>query len=182
MIVVEGPDGGGKTTLVDALCERYHVDVVPRACTSDNGVDPATLRAWVDKDLITAAEEFDFKLRRLYDRHPLISEPIYGPLVRGRMADGFPDQEWLHSSMTVFNNMTLVIFCLPPWEEVAENIEREHKPTTDHLRGVLNNARAIYELYVYIAAGWQGHSIVWDYTRRGTHNLDLMETVAERWM
>lgn len=162
MVIVEGPDGSGKSTLVRRLSEELSVPVHPRACTSDNGIDPATLRDWVDRDLHPSSEG------GLYDRHPLISEPIYGPIIRNFMADGFQDIEWLGTSMTKFRNrVKAMIFCLPPWPFVETNVTKHHEATTPHLEGVLKHSQGLYEMYLHRAAleaSAMDYVWVWDYT------------------
>lgn len=178
MVIVEGPDGSGKSTLVKRLAEELGIKVHPRACTSDNGIDPATLRDWVDRDLHPSSAG------GLYDRHPLISEPIYGPIIRGHMADGFQDLVWLGTAMTKFRiNTDLLIFCLPPWPFVQTNVEHNHEGTTAHLQGVLKNSQALYEMYIHRAAIEADHDYVWvwDYTDhdRDEGFEDLVQIVGE---
>lgn len=169
MVIVEGPDGSGKSTLVQRLSEELKVEVRPRACTSDNGVDPATLREWVDQDL-------GGDTQGLYDRHPLISEPIYGPIIRGRMAEGFADPEWLSMSLSMLRQRTSIfIFCLPPWPAVRHNVIINHKASTPHLKGVLKHSEALYEMYVHRAAveAQLGFTWVWDYTHEGDYDMSF---------
>jgi hypothetical protein len=159
MIIVEGPDGGGKTSLIGMLAERLSFEVMPRACTSDNGVDPGTLAEWVDRDLSLPVHH-----RGFYDRHPLVSEPIYGPIIRGHMADGFSDVQWLSRSLaTLRARDPFFIFCLPPVQNVLDNIALGHGHDTKHLRGVHTHGRALYEMYCMRAAQEASHpySSVW---------------------
>lgn len=165
MVIVEGPDGSGKSTLVSELVNALDLEVQPRACTSDNGVEVTTLRDWVDTDMSRPV-----LTDMLYDRHPLISEPIYGPIIRGRMADGFDDPYWLMKNLILLDEKEpRFIFCLPPWSEVESNVEHNHRPTTDHLKGVLLKSRALYDQYVNRAAicatsSGKGSTVIWDYT------------------
>lgn len=164
MLIVEGPDGGGKTSLITRMQERLGFEVMPRACTSDNGIDVKTLRDWVDRDLSLPVHHHGF-----YDRHPLISEPIYGPLIRGHMAEGFSDVQWLSQRLAMLRNrQPLYVFCLPPLEVVVENIHHTHDLSTKHLRGVHTHARALYELYILRAAIESATPYcrvwTWDYT------------------
>ena len=167
MFIVEGPDGGGKTTLIRRLQDELGFELMPRACTSDNGVDPTTLKQWVEDDLRNASPQGLF-----YDRHPLISEPIYGPLIRGEMAEGFNHVGWLATQFARLSLMKpVMIFCLPPKQIVLENIRDSHEATTDHLEGVLRSAGAIYDLYC-LRAAQEALSIstwVWDFTRERLH-------------
>jgi hypothetical protein len=164
MIIVEGPDGSGKTSLITMLAEKLDFEVMPRACTSDNGVDPATLKEWVNRDLSLPIHQPKF-----YDRHPLISEPIYGPLIRGHMADGWTDVGWLASRLNILRiKEPFFIFCLPPMGAVLYNIAEEHGYETKHLRGIHTHGRALYEMYCMRAAQEISYPFtqvwVWDYT------------------
>lgn len=166
MIIVEGPDGGGKTSLISELQKILGFEVMPRPCTSDNAVDPETLRDWVDKDLSLPVHHHGF-----YDRHPLVSEPIYGPIIRGRMAEGFNEVKWLKSRLRMLRARNpLYIFCLPPLEVVLKNITKGHDHSTKHLRGVHTHARALYEMYCAKAATEASNAyadsqvFIWDYT------------------
>lgn len=182
MVIVEGPDGGGKTTLVDKLCGYFGTDVEERPCTSENGIDMASLKAWVERDMARPLHG-----PGIYDRYPLFSEPIYGPLTRGRMADGFNDFSWLNRmNRMLMQRQPVVIWCLPPVNEVLENIERNHDGTTPHMAGVLRKARAIYDQYVQMTV--TGHMLhfgfVWDYTaaaeEKGELFLHVCETIKKR--
>lgn len=166
MIIVEGPDGGGKTSLITMLAERLDFEVMPRPCTSDEGVDPETLCEWVDKDLSLPVHH-----QGVYDRHPLISEPIYGPVVRGHMADGWNHLSWLSSRLNILRTRNpFYIFCLPPLGAVLYNIAEEHGYETKHLRGVHTHARAIYDMYCMRAAQEISQPFarvwIWDYTEQ----------------
>lgn len=179
MFIVEGPDGAGKTTLIRRMQEELKFEVRPRACTSDNGVDPRTLREWVEHDLSRPVHD-----RGFYDRHPLISEPIYGPIIRGHMADGFSDWVWMARTLATFNaREPVIVFCLPPKELVLENVRDTHEATTDHLTGVLAHTEAIYEMYCFRAAQQAQHGdvLVWDYSSELANQdfKDLLSIASE---
>ena len=146
MIIVEGPDGAGKTSLIDRLRLDLDFEVQPRPCTSEEGVDPSTLASWVEQDLKTSSSGF-------YDRYPLISEPIYGPLIRGYMADKFDRVDWMSLQLSkLYLQTPFIIFCLPPLAEVLRNVDRTHGTETPHLRGVHEHAPAIWAGYQFRAA------------------------------
>ncbi len=78
-IIVEGVDGSGKTTLLEDLRrtvkKRYFV-MLRHSCRPLTSKDAIQFYAM----LSMASPE----LTLLVDRHPLISEPIYGPILRGK--------------------------------------------------------------------------------------------------
>lgn len=163
MIVLEGPDGGGKSTLITRLAERLDFQVEPRACNSEHGINMTTLKDWVDADLSRSVRSHG-----VYDRYPLISEPIYGPLTRGRMADGFEDVKWMGLALlSMYELEPLMIYCLPPLDAVRRNVQATHGMTTEHMSQVNHQIRAIWHAYCHRAAldhGIHPEPVVWDYT------------------
>src|SRR5580765_6539928 len=120
MIIVEGPDGGGKTNLVTRLCKEFDLEVEPRVVDKDtNPMNGISLKNWVDADLKS------WPRASIYDRHRLISEPIYAPIMRGRLADGFEDPIWFIRQINAFWRLhPIVIYCLPAPDEVVRNVMR----------------------------------------------------------
>src|SRR5690606_19728356 len=136
MIIVEGPDGAGKTRLVLRLAQDLHLTPERRVVDKDtNALTP--LKQWVNDDLAS------WPRKALYDRHRLISEPIYAPIVRGSMNDGFEDRLWFTLSFEQFQLMRpIIIYCLPPFEEVKHNVFKD-----DDNVAVRDHIEAIYWLY-----------------------------------
>lgn len=153
-IVIEGPDGAGKTTMVNELMDKLGVDMHARACTSVGGpIDADGLGLWVMR-------EFDReKPFGVYDRHPVISEPIYGSVIRGELRGEFRSDNWLREMRGKLATSSYVVFCLPPWSDVRANID-----AGVHMPGVVEHAYTIYQLYLFTAKTWPGPSIVHDYT------------------
>lgn len=147
MLVVEGPDGAGKTTLIKTLLQHSDRQVQARAVTSEQG-PVMDLVKWTEYHVGMTDQYFHTpRNRRLYDRFTLISEPIYGPLTRGRLADGFDNGEWLAIAWAHFLRANpVMLFCLPPLEDVKRNIA--HLP---QMAGVQENIETIY---------WQYHNTV----------------------
>jgi hypothetical protein len=156
VIVVEGPDGAGKTTLVKRLLEDIpNLELQPRV-VSKGAEAMVDLKQWVVDDLSKGFGP------RLYDRHRLISEPIYGPLLRGKMEPGFDQVSWLSQRFRHFASLDpVLIFCLPPDRVVLDNImrSRDEQPSSMDL----GKSLSIYWLYRMEASRWTG-SWVYDYT------------------
>lgn len=161
MIIVEGPDGAGKTTIVEALQERFDFPIAQRVVTQD-AVAMVDLQDWVDNNL-----EEGFQ-RTIFDRHRLISETIYGPILRTAAQPGFTRLSWLGPRMKRFYQLEpIIIYCLPPIEIVAKNIEGD-----ENNRVVWEKFEAIYSAYVSRASldlqFSPGITRVWDYTTSPT--------------
>lgn len=157
MIVVEGPDGAGKTTLIKQLVEELGLPVAPRVVSK--GAEAMTdLRTWVDQNLDEGFQP------RIFDRHRLISETIYGPILRHHQEPGFDQLKWIGPRMRRFYDLEpIIIYCLPPLEEVMKNISDDPDNVV-----VVDHIEAIYSAYVARAA--LDHTFapgivkVWDYT------------------
>lgn len=160
MLIVEGPDGGGKTRLIERLSQDLGWQVAPRVVSKDAEA-MVDLVKWVEDNLDGDLQPV------IYDRHRLISEPIYGPLLRGDMEDGFCSKDWLRDKQIWFRSIApLVIFCLPPLSTVLENVHDD----PDNV-AVDRYISQIYWLYHNAAACWTGPFAYWDYTADDYHNL-----------
>jgi hypothetical protein len=165
VILIEGPDGSGKSNLVQRLSRDLPVPIHERASTSIDGPRP-DLFDWVrtDLDLLYRSE------CTIYDRHPFISEFIYGPITRKCISKDF----YSPVASVLFRKFVrnfLVIFCDPGLDEVASNIRR----TSDNqLAGVEQNIPELYYGYCAYRTMWPGQSLVWDY--RYPANFDAIVT------
>lgn len=160
-IIVEGMDGTGKSNLVQAIMDSHlskRFALHARASTSKGGpVDD--LEGWVERDLATMGTGTQ---TYIYDRHPLISEPIYGPVCRGAMPGSFNSPQWLEARRQTLRHWCVVIWCIPPWMTVKNNLV---DTAGNHMQGVMENARQLYYLYDYTSYTWPGASIRYDYAR-----------------
>lgn len=171
MIVLEGPDGAGKTNLAIRLSVDLNLPIEPK---------------WVRADMTTA---FDLKTRverdlntwpraALYDRYPLISELIYGPISRRRLRPGFDDRVWLSRMLTKFYaKMPTIIYCMPSFYNVYLNVK---KTETDN-EVVQDTIEQIYLAYqVQIAR--DADAFLWDYTQPDADQFyrQLLSTLRRR--
>lgn len=155
MIIVEGPDGAGKTTLIDTLKAATGLNVHSRASDSVGG-PVENIYDWAQTDVDTWASQ----PMAIYDRHPLISELIYGPVARN-----FIDQAFFSEAATrtfhKFYKKSLIILCLPPFDVLSKNVHREAQ-----MPGVLENLPELYEEYTMLlrTIPLDGNVVVYDYT------------------
>jgi hypothetical protein len=138
MIIVEGPDGGGKSTLVQKLAEDLGLPVSERIVSKDAEM-MGDLEQWVNENLNAGMQAM------IFDRHRLISEPIYGPVLREKPQPGFDDWYWVKESLRRFYLMDpFLIYCIPPFKTVLDNLQYDENNEV-----VQNNIRTIYWLYFY---------------------------------
>ena len=119
MIIAEGPDGGGKTSLVKVIADEMGFEA-RRSPHLEHKKQPGKEHVeWWHEQL--EARQSD-RLNVVYDRCFMLSEPIYSlamqrtPLVQpgeySQMLDMF------------FENKPLIIFCLPPWHTIKEYVAK----------------------------------------------------------
>ena len=119
MIIVEGPDGSGKSTLINYLKDELGLPVAPRVVSKDAEA-MVDLVEWVN---INLSEGFQ---PTIFDRHRLISEPIYGPILRDRLDTHFGDPLWLMGKLWALRDIKpVVIYCLPPLHLVWDNVKND---------------------------------------------------------
>lgn len=162
-VIIEGPDGAGKTTLLGTV-QSHGFAPHPRASHSVKG--PQTnLANWVMDDLCTLAEQPP----QVYDRHPVISEPIYGPICRGTVPDMFGKPDWLGTMRGWLSNHAVLVLCIPPLPHVRRNVGR-----ADQMRGVVEHIEEIWWAYNDVVNAWPGKVVFYDYTS------DLVSTTIEQ--
>lgn len=132
-IVLEGPDGTGKSMLGKAITERYNVKVYHRARPTD--LRELLLRTWVYPD----------KLPGVYDRWSPISEQVYGPIMRKKPLIGHKEMD---VAIRFFD--PLIIHCkprlnYPPGLPVFDN-KKPYK-TVEHVSQVREHYVEIVEGY-----------------------------------
>lgn len=156
-IVVEGPDGAGKTDLIRDLANHLGLPVHPRFVQSRTQ-PPDDLDQRVTDDLATPAFTQGYHTW-IYDRHPLISELIYGPIVRGRLLGQFRYPSWVDRMRMTLAQRVIVVWCLPPYAEVANNVnpERDRPDVVDKMYD-------IYQRYTHVHKTWPGPFLTHDYT------------------
>lgn len=151
IIVVEGVDGSGKTTLVERAREgqreRYFLIVRASRYPPDNKTAFQYLQ-WIKHQ-----RELDLVLDRIH----FISDRIYGPLLRN---------EDLFGSMPIsfgLGDVSVIVYARPPTENIRENVAKLHQ-----MKGVKDNLDALiarYDVHMEFLRG-QGHKILtYDYTK-----------------
>lgn len=172
-VIVEGPDGAGKTTLIKQLTERFPVTVHERACTSEGG--PVTeLYEWTEKNL---AELVHVHTPMLYDRHPGFSELVYGPILRGDIGGCLDESTWREGVHRVLRERAFVIWCLPPVGTVVTNLFHNYADNTAvQMDGVTEHIRELHAAYTAMSLVWNGPAFTYDYTK--SQHRKVIETIV----
>lgn len=129
LIIVEGCDGAGKTTLINKLQKDLNLITIksPRP------------RDYKDcKDLLARTLLLAERTNVICDRIGIISEPIYGPICRNTL--GFPPKSETERILMAIN--PIIIHCNPPIHACLENIKSESQ-----MPGVENNLIRLHEAY-----------------------------------
>jgi thymidylate kinase len=135
MIILEGPDNGGKTTLGKVLSEALHIPVL-------HGGGPPNSKAEAEKRIKII---FDDKDTVIYDRAIQISEGIYAPIFRG--STYFNTRTALSKLQKKHN--PIIIYCRPPTHRIIKLEEKDFRPgeEVDHIKRVKENQGKIIKAY-----------------------------------
>lgn len=137
MLVVEGPDGSGKTTLAERLSEELDWPIAGKVVDSQMKA-MTDLKKWTEENLAAGWQD------TIFDRHRLLSEPIYGALRTSSERSELYDPLWQSRMYKLLVDAEpLIIYCLPPLEEVLNNLDGD-----ENNKVVFAHADAIYRGYV----------------------------------
>lgn len=133
-IIIEGPDGAGKTELLHALLAKYPgYRAAPRACSSLGG-------PLHGGSMIEYLNRYGCLDAYIYDRHPSISGAVYDAVLHRTQPDsvGLHLQGCLH---WILEN-SKVIYCRPPMDVIVAAVHSEPQ-----LAGVARNICQIVDMY-----------------------------------
>jgi hypothetical protein len=151
IIILEGPDGSGKTTLARQLCKEHHL-LYRHEGPPPAGIDPL----YHYGRILDAARDTG----GVFDRFAL-GERVYGPILRGR--DGLGPSGWRVFRRLLWASGAHTILCLPDYATCYANwsdgSRRELIPEEDRFR-------ATYDAWHEVLS-MQNSSVdlVYDYTR-----------------
>jgi hypothetical protein len=126
-----------------------------RASTSLGGpVDD--LELWTTTDVRTMG----CQRPSIYNRHPLVSELIYGPIrAEKKILPPFTDWEWVTKYRRDAAQHAVLVVCQPPYYVVQQNLHRSGPHA--HMPGVYENQAKLYTEYRSLV--WPGPIIRYDY-------------------
>jgi thymidylate kinase len=179
MIIVEGPDNAGKTTLVNHIISEFGSKVELSHHSRLKGAErdklarqtPMEQRAFVYGNLnraVLSKGPVDVHDRLFY------SELVYGPIFHPPVVFNYEETRHINRLLTAISPP--IIFCLPPLEVVSGYAEGEHQ-----LTGVAENTKKIYDSYMVLSALARPRITTYDYTR-GPASLARITAVVARYL
>ena len=173
MIIVEGPDNSGKSTLISKLVEELGLTLLDRPHGPPK--DPTELR----KRIKTLENHYNNK-KAIIDRHPLIGESIYGPILRNRnMLNEIQDYPELRR--TFWSSDFFIIYCRPPMDKIMnmETHQVKDYDTPEHLKALKRNVVRIVDSYDLKM--WLCRAHTYNYTRPEALN-NLLSIIRKEYL
>ena len=179
MVIIEGPDNSGKTTLLNKLQVIHKLGylAIPHRGPTDKYHD-----LYVNMEYILNRAIRSSSKRYIVDRLPLISESIYGPLCRKRdlWVENFEDKLRFSKALTTLD--PFIIYCRPPREKILNMNTHQVKDydTKEHLAQVNKQKQNIIDAYDNYFYHWYNpyKFFVYDYTNP-QHDAELNKLLEE---
>lgn len=129
MIIIEGPDNSGKSTLGVKLSLDLRIPLIHSEKPNPD---------WTPEQALEHATRQLKPRAVLLDRVYILSEYVYGPICRGRSALGELHPEAL---LDLYYRNYLIVYCRPSDKTILDNRGR------DQMEGVLENHHKIIQEY-----------------------------------
>lgn len=127
MIIVEGPDNTGKTTLIEQLAKEFRLPMVKSYRPRTSG-DIIRFHNWVKACPATV----------ILDRHPSISDFIYGNIIRG---DSPSDPDLIQ----FLREGHYLVFCDPPTDTILSTYSDrpQMEGTHENIQRIISEYRSL---------------------------------------
>lgn len=157
MLVLEGPDGGGKTylaqQLVKALDLEYRKPSQEVLSSTQGPVNPRALIEWWMIEVQLCEEDPAYERRGVYDRTTYISDPIYR-LVYGEHSAATVRQ--MRRGIDFLADNAMIVWCIPPWDVTLESLRNQQRDNLEWLDET--KAGVVWWAYSVLMATWQAFS------------------------
>lgn len=161
LIVVEGVDASGKSTLLEN--SRLHIKnryfaLLRHSCRPLSLLDVNAFLGLIRCNPVDL----------VVDRHPLISEPIYGKILRGHDLT----EEIVNSDEILHKTVDRIIYCRPPVSLIRQNLD--NKPQLALVKENINSLVVAYD-HKMAALSRAGIAVYeYNYSARGTKDLESL--------
>lgn len=133
-VIIEGPDGTGKSTLLNRLLEKYpEYLAAPRPCSSLGGPLCGT-------DMAAYLTRYGSLDQSIYDRHPSISGAVYDAVLH--RAPDTAVGPYLRGAFHWITENTRIIYCRPPMDVIVRSVL-----SGPQMNGVARNIYRIVDMY-----------------------------------
>lgn len=126
MILIEGTDNSGKTTLGEFLSKELDMELI-------HSIKPKSKEHAIRLNLDMFSQQ-----EAIFDRCNIIAELVYGPILRGKSI--YEEDSWKWVGVLLRHN-PIIIYCRPPESEILNFGEREQ------MGGVIDNASELIRRY-----------------------------------
>jgi hypothetical protein len=150
IIILEGPDGAGKTILAHELCTRLHLGY------HHEGPPPLHVEPLYHYGALLDAARYQ---RVVFDRLAL-GERVYGPLLRGH--DRLGAEGWRVMRRLIVAVGAAEVLCLPPFHVVHDNWRAKHRQGHHEL---IHAPTLLYETWARFSQLSESHHYCYDYTQ-----------------
>lgn len=152
MIIIEGPDGAGKTTLCQKIAEDFGLEICDWKAEMGLSRDEMKIHP-VRRYYHALSEEFRMTVDQTALENPLIhdrlyfSSLVYGPILEGTIQMSEEDRRTIARILIAL--ACPIILCLPPKEVVLKNVHGGDY----QMEGVKEHTEDIYDLYPKVVRG-----------------------------
>jgi len=167
LIILEGSDGSGKTSLANRI--RKDLDEYMLLLRSSGPPRHVGQLA----DVIGMLASIPYRIPVVTDRNPVISESVYGPIIREKCMHGLT----LEQMGRMFRH-AMVIHCRPNYSALADGVRQESQ-----MEGVVLNHRAIVKAYDDLMGQLEKEGVYikrYDYTGPPQLILDSIKTFIRK--
>lgn len=164
MIIIEGMDNSGKTTLCNHLKDRLDIPIY-------KGQIPKGRQGMIQFQM----SAMYINQPMIYDRMRVVSEMVYGPIIRNE--NMFAKDGWFYINL-LLKIRPLIIYCRPKDEYIYKFGSREQ------MEGVIDNSQKLLERYDQIMSGMvklaERPILVYDWNNRDNIVSDCSMYVQEK--
>jgi hypothetical protein len=151
------------------MCRRLDLPVRDRHITSGGDMVPDPMR-WTSEEMRAWPA-----VTGVYDRFTLLGEPVYGPIMRGRLYDEFMSSHYMALLQAFVTYHPLVIYCLPPPGVVKREFLLTAKSQPRWLREASAGQRdGIYAAYfsqmMWLEVMMPDRTLRWDWSHPNADN------------
>lgn len=168
MIIVEGMDNSGKSTLAKHLAEKFGLEYLHSPSEYKN--DTNKMIGWAIEKMLER-KYMPHKKPKVYDRFSPISDRVYGPVLRG--GTSYNDTIAGKSAVELLKTVPhLIIYCRPERERILNFGSREQ------MDGVTSQATKLLEEYDALMSKMQleGYDIItYNYAEPGGYEFVISQ-------